>query len=274
MRIVSLIENTPGYTGCAYEHGLCLYIETEHHRLLADTGASDAFIRNAEMLGIDLTAVDTVILSHGHYDHTGGVSAFARLNPDAAVYLQKCADAAFYHGEKYIGIDPAILQLPQIRLINGDLRIDDELFLFSGITGRRYTPESNSELTVKDENGTVRQDDFRHEQCLIITENDKRVLVSGCAHNGILNILDRYHDFSDKEPDMGISGFHMMKKGDYTPDEIRTVRTIAEELNRSGTIWYTGHCTGGPAFEMMRAIMGDKLKHIHSGMELLSDSGI
>ena len=66
MRIINLVENTEGSAGCGVEHGLCFYIETEKHKLLMDTGQTDLLIGNAERLGIDLTLVDTVVLSHGH----------------------------------------------------------------------------------------------------------------------------------------------------------------------------------------------------------------
>ena len=73
MKIINLIENTPGIPNCGYEHGLSFYIETKNHRLLVDSGATDLFLWNAKTLGIDLTKVDTMILSHGHYDHGGGI---------------------------------------------------------------------------------------------------------------------------------------------------------------------------------------------------------
>ena len=91
MRIVNLIENTPGRIGCAYAHGLSFYVETEKHKLLLDLGPSDESIRNAETLGIDLSAVDTVVLSHGHYDHTGGFPMFHDINPNAPVYIHRNA---------------------------------------------------------------------------------------------------------------------------------------------------------------------------------------
>ena len=77
MRIVCLIENSPGDPGCRFEHGLSVYLETERHRILADTGASDAFLHNAALTGVDLGTVDLLFLSHGHYDHAGGIPAFA-----------------------------------------------------------------------------------------------------------------------------------------------------------------------------------------------------
>ena len=231
------------------------------------TGSTGAFADNAEALGIDLTRVDTVVLSHGHYDHAGGLLRFAALNPGAPIYLQAGADGDFYHGDRYIGIDKAITALPQVRPVRGDLRIDGELFLFAGITGRRFWPQSNLSLRVRRDGQTL-QDDFSHEQCLVVSQDGHRVLVSGCAHNGILNILDRYRDLFGGDPDVVISGFHMMKKQPYDCEELDVIDETARELARHNTVFYTGHCTGLPAFERMQTILGEQLRPLHSGVEL------
>lgn len=269
MRIVTLIENTPGREGCLYEHGLSVYVETGKHKLLVDTGATDAFLKNADCLGIDLRQVDTVILSHGHYDHSGGILAFAELNQTAQIYMQKTAGADYYSvhedGEEYIGIDKEILALPQVKLLDGDLRIDEELALFTDISGRRLWPEGNLRLKRRLGNESV-QDTFDHEQCLVISGEGKKILLSGCAHNGILNILDRYREIYGDEPDMVISGFHMMRK-EYSEEDIEDIRSTAKELTQLKTIFYTGHCTGPVAFSIMKEIMGEQLQEIHSGEE-------
>ena len=115
MKIINLIEDTTADNGCLYEHGLSFYIETNHHKLLVDTGASDAFLKNAEKLGVDIKQVDTVILSHGHYDHSGGLLAFVKENPDAKIYIRDNAFGGFYHGKdenkRYIGVDKRIEKL-------------------------------------------------------------------------------------------------------------------------------------------------------------------
>ena len=80
----------------------------------------------------------------------------------------------------------------------------------------------------------VIQDAFAHEQCLVICENHETVLLSGCAHNGILNILEAYQERFEGMPDKVISGFHMVKKGDYTPKEIETIEDTARELKKMG----------------------------------------
>lgn len=269
MKIVNLMEDTPGSSGCRYEHGLSFYIETQKHKLLLDTGASDAFLDNAKTLGVDLTQVDIVILSHGHYDHAGGILSFAKINARAKIYMQKTAGRDYYNlrenKEKYIGIDKAILELPQVVLLEGDCRIDEELYLFTNITGRKYWAKSNLILKRKTEDTFV-QDQFEHEQCLVITENGENVLLSGCAHNGILNILEAYEQRFDQMPGKVISGFHMMKKGDYTEEELLTIEETARELQKKNTIFYTGHCTGQAAFDIMQKIMGEQLILLHSGI--------
>ncbi len=78
MKIVNLIENTKGDKECLFEHGLSFYVETANHKLLVDTGATGAFMENADKLGVDLSQVDTLILSHGHYDHAGGGFKFCK----------------------------------------------------------------------------------------------------------------------------------------------------------------------------------------------------
>lgn len=271
MRILNLIENTEGAKDCLCEHGLSFYIETKKHKLLADTGASGAFLENAQRLGVDVREVDTVIVSHGHYDHAGGILEFAGQNPDAAIWMQRLAGGEYYHKndtlEKYIGIDKRVKELPGVHWIDGNKRIDEELFLFSGVAGRRLWPSGNLELKVKKEDGFY-QDDFGHEQYLVIEENQKKVLLSGCAHNGILNILTAFREIYGSDPDVVISGFHMRKKSGYTDKDIEMIKETAMELKKRNTRFYTGHCTGELPFRILKEYMGEQLSYVHSGEEV------
>ncbi len=271
MRIVNLIENTCANNGCRYEHGLSFYIETKNHKLLVDTGASDAFIYNAEILGIDLCLVDTVILSHGHYDHSGGILAFAKINPTAHIYMQRNAVEEYYHKdelmEKYIGIDKSIIKLPQVVYVDGDLVIDDEIEIFGNVTGRKLWPHGNTKLKKLVE-GEFLQDDFSHEQYVVVSDGHNKILISGCAHNGVLNILEKYRQLYGGAPQSMISGFHMRKKEDYKEEDIVVMRETARELCKIDTVFYTGHCTGEIPFDVMKAILKDKLIYVHSGEEV------
>ncbi len=266
MQVTVLMEDTCGNPECKYEHGLSLYIEAEGYKILADAGASEQSLDNARILGIDLSKVDFAVLSHGHYDHSGGLPAFRRVNQDAVIYMQRSALDDYYHGERYIGIDKQIGRLPKIELLSGNRKIDKNISIFTGMTGHKFCPGSNLGLSRR-VNGKDEQDEFAHEQCLVI-HGDKKLLVSGCAHNGILNILERYEELYGGVPDVVISGFHMMKRSGYTAEEQEVILKTAEELDKSGAIFYTGHCTGQQAIDLMRPIMGEKLVQIHCGMKI------
>lgn len=272
MKIVNLMENTAGVEGCAAAHGLSFYIETQTHKLLMDLGPSAETLRNAERLGIDLTAVDTVILSHGHYDHAGGIMAFASLNPSAKIYMQRTADGEFYSADgdgtyRYIGIDKAITDLPHLVLVDGDHLIDGELLLLTVQNARHPLPSMNGRLKCR-QGETYLPDTFRHEQSLVITEGTQTVLLTGCAHNGIINILDAFRAKLGRDPDLVIGGFHLMKKTDYTNDELFEIIDLAKELKKYKTQFYTCHCTGIPAYRAMKSLMGAQLEYVHTGEEI------
>ncbi len=271
-----MIENTEGHEACVCAHGLSFYVETEGHKLLLDLGPSADTLYNAEKLGIDLAGVDIVILSHGHYDHSGGIMPFVNLNPKARIYMQKTAVDDYYadDGEsagsdryRYIGIDKAIAGLPEVVKLQGDHRIDDELELFT-IAGRTHPlPSANRRLLKKSGDELIR-DDFDHEQYLVINNGGKKILMSGCAHNGMLSILDAFEEKYGTAPDVVISGFHLMKKRPYRDEEITEIEEIANILKQYPTSFFTCHCTGEPAYDIMKHIMGDKLKYVHSGEEV------
>ena len=277
MRIVTLIENTECEPNsvCSHElkneHGLSFYVETPHHKLLMDTGSTEAVWYNADMLGVDLTAVDTVVLSHGHYDHTGGVMSFAEKNSHGHIYVQRTARREYVSvvegKETYIGMDPAIAKLHQVQWLDGDYTIDEELSIFTGVTGRKFWPGGNRILLRKEKDQLV-QDSFDHEQYLSVVLAGKRVLFSGCAHNGILNVLERYQDVYKTEPDLVLSGFHMMKKSRYTEKDRGIILETAKALKKTKAIYYTGHCTSIPGYQLMKEVMGDQLRYMHTGTEI------
>ncbi len=275
MRILNLMENTEGAAGCVPAHGLSFYVETAGHELLLDLGPSEQTLRNAEILGVDLRSVDTVVLSHGHYDHSGGILPFAQLNDKAVIYMQDAAPGEYYadDGEaaaeryRYIGIDPKIRTLPQVRLLQGDAVIGDGLELFTIRDRTHALPSANGRLLVKTPEG-YRRDDFSHEHFLVIRENGRSVLLSGCAHNGILSIMDAYEKRYGTAPDLVVSGFHLMKKSEYSDAEIAEIRNIALELLRYPCRYVTCHCTGTVAFDVMKEILGERLQYVHCGEEV------
>ncbi len=244
MKIVSLLENTASSEIVKAEHGLSLYIETENHKILFDMGQSNLFYENAQALGIDLADVDIAILSHGHYDHGGGLGKFLEINKTAPVYINKCAFEPHYNGtEKYIGLDISLKDNPRIIFTDNEFKIDENLVLSTcNEKERKYSllPSGLNNF----ENGEFVPDDFTHEQYLLIKEQGKKVLISGCSHKGICDITDWF------DADVLVGGFHLSK---YPLDE--NLISVADKLNFSHTHFYTCHCTGQEQYTFMKKFM-------------------
>lgn len=251
------MENTAAGEDLAAEHGFSLLIETGKHRILFDAGQTGAFADNAEKLGLDLGAVDLAVLSHGHYDHSGGLLRFMECNGNAKIYVNQYAFDCCWHGEDhYIGVDPKLRDCDRVVTVGETLRLDAGLTLHACNEKEKSHPADSFGLTVLD-NGVFRPDGFRHEQYLLVEEGQKRVLFSGCSHKGILNIVEWFR------PDVLVGGFHFMKL-DPKKDGA-ALETAAEQLLRYPTVYYTGHCTGEGPFAFLKERMGDQLHAVHSG---------
>ena len=255
MKITSLLENTTPRADMGTEHGLSLFIETKRHKILFDMGQSEQFAKNAATLGITLSAVDIAVLSHGHYDHGGGMRRFLLENDRAPVYLQKDAFLPHYHGEeRYIGLDTDLENESRVIRVSTSLRIDDELSLHP--CDWHVSPSLSGSLTEQTREGFI-PDDFRHEQYLLIEEEGKRVLISGCSHAGILNIAERF------SPDFLIGGFHFF----HTPIG-GALADIAKKLNAYPTEYYTCHCTGIEQYAFLKEFM-PRLRYLSCGESII-----
>lgn len=251
MKVVTLLENTACRSDVVPQHGLSLYIETGDLKILFDMGQTDAFAKNAENLGVDISQVDLAVLSHGHYDHGGGLREFLRINRNANVYIHREAFDQYYNGtEKYIGLDTSLCQEPRLIFTEGKVQLTPELLL----TDCNDLNWQNSSYGLNRKEGELlTPDDFHHEQYLQITEGDRRILISGCSHKGIINIARHFC------PDVLIGGFHLSKVEDTS-----VLERIAKKLP-SDCIYYTGHCTGSDQFAVMKGVMGDRLRSISTG---------
>jgi 7,8-dihydropterin-6-yl-methyl-4-(beta-D-ribofuranosyl)aminobenzene 5'-phosphate synthase len=269
MIIKALVENTSVSEEIGHEHGLSLSIETDRHRILFDMGCGGLFLKNAQKMDVSVKNVDIAVLSHGHDDHGGGLKTFLMENPDAKVYIR---DSAFNkHLSKRsggeiaeIGLDRNLMDNERIVFSGDYLRIDDELELFSGVRGRELRSRANQSILME-ENGRVIEDTFIHEQNLIITEGNKTVLLSGCSHNGIINIINRFIELKGRPADYVIGGFHLHNPSTGQEEEPELVDAVGRFLQSTGAQCYTCHCTGFGSFSRLQAIMKDKIRYLAAG---------
>ena len=241
MKIIVLSENTARDGVLECEHGLSLYIEALGHRILFDMGGSDLFYKNAKKLGVNLSLVDFAVISHGHSDHGGGLESFLRINSHAPVYISPFAFEPHYNGQnKYIGLDADLAKESRLVFVEKEEIIDTGLRIFN-TNGRKSNSPINAFGQMTIVNGELKKEDYRHEQYLEICEGERKILISGCSHRGILNIMEW------EKPDVIIGGFHLSKITDNC-----ILKDYAEKLSAYNTQYYTCHCTGTEQFKFMK----------------------
>ncbi len=270
MIITSLIENTSG-KGLPVEHGLSLHIHLQDgQNILFDMGQGDLYWQNAQRLGIDLKDVNVAIVSHGHYDHGGGLESFLRNNDHASVYVHPDAFLPHYslreEGLSFIGLNPQLADNQRLVKSQAVTRINEHLTLFSNVQGDCCYPHGNRLLFGPDKK---EKDTFCHEQNLMIQEEDTSVLIAGCAHRGIVNILNRCTQLLGHAPDYVLAGMHLMKSGLESADEATFIRQLATELMLyKKTRFYTMHCTGTEPFAQLQSIMGAQIQYMACGDQI------
>lgn len=269
MTIKILVENTSSAPEYGSEHGLSIWIDTRSGPVLFDTGASDLFEKNAVKLGLKLDDVKLAILSHGHYDHGGGLKAFASLNDIASIYASRLAFGNHFsdrsEGLKNIGIDKSLETSGRIIFVDKQLRIDQNLSLFASVSGSFPEPEGNSSLLISDDEGITSKDQFLHEINLVVEEGSKFILIAGCAHKGILNIVEEFARLYKRIPDHVISGFHLYNRHNNTCESDEYIEQIGRFMLERKISCHTGHCTGQRPYRQLKKIMGDYLDYISAG---------
>lgn len=273
MKLVVLSDNRQLQQTLGNEHGLCIYLETEKYKCLLDTGASDMFIRNAEEMVIDLEAVDYVFISHGHSDHIGGLQAFLEMNHKAKIVLSKNALTQHFYsvrnGLRNISSKIDISNYEnRFVFIDSKTVFENEISVFPCQKVHFPLPKANSTLMVGNKNG-LKTDDFNHE-IIVCFGTDELLVYTGCAHHGLLNILDSVQNITEKRITTLIGGFHLLDghPGQYESEE--EINDIAENLaaNYPETMIYTGHCTGDRVYSLLKKKLLDNLKFFHTGFTL------
>lgn len=261
IKIVFLSENKTENPLCLAEHGLSIYIETDCIKLLFDTGATNLFYDNAKKISVDLTDVDACIISHGHYDHTGGVPLFCEVNDKSMVFIHKDGFGEVY-GEENGKIDkePCSILWDQdtrlklqnrIFLTDGVYKFSDDIII-SGEIPAEYGFDPTETFYEKLSDGNFQKDPMKHEQILVIREQAGLYVFSGCCHKGVMPAI-KYAKalFPGEKIALFAAGMHM-----YNSDKETRLKVI-DELSKAGVENIMPvHCTGLEAICDLKATLG------------------
>lgn len=261
-----------------YEHGLSLHISNDGTNILFDTGASGAFIENAKNMGISIEDIDIVVLSHAHLDHAGGLIKFLEENKKAKVYMSRNVKDNHYIRVFVFDVNISLPKeifnkyLDRVCFVANFTEIAEYAYLIPNSLEHSFPlGRSSKKLLVKKE-GKIQKDNFDHELSLVIYNNDKLEIFTGCSHNGISNMVEHAISFfPNTHINSVIGGFHLMgipfKRS--LGESVSYIKELGKQmLEYNIEKIYTAHCTGVKAYKILKEVMGDKITYLHTGMRI------
>lgn len=265
IKIITLVENITYQQGIKGEHGLSFLIKTDDLTLLFDTGQTDQFIQNAEAFGEDLSKVDYLIISHGHYDHAGGILAFLNYNKTAKVLIkQEAFNDKFSKASgsvRPVGIPHNLHNhFHRFQYVTNFINISSSICILSEIKSQTSYETPNTRLLINSDSGMI-PDPFNDELVLYLIHNNELVVISGCAHRGIINTLFAIQQHS------GLTDFRFIIGGTHLNGApTHRLKATAEAMNEMQIkALMPNHCTGISAYQYLVDNVQSKISYASTG---------
>ncbi len=272
MEITVLINNCVHRPDLKAEHGLSLWLDLGSDSILFDTGASDLVVNNAKTLGIHLEDTKGITLSHGHYDHTGGLlGVLKEINKPVSVWVHPAAfgekGAVWGEGIRDIGLPFSLKTLEENGARFELSKEPRQLFPGIWLTGeipRKTTFEDVEAILLKKVNNNWGQDPILDDQALVIDNPKGAIIITGCAHAGIINTISYGLDLINaKRLYAAIGGFHLWHA---SPERLQKTTEALKEYDPD--LLVIGHCTGLDAGAKIKGIFGNKCIFLDVGLKL------
>ncbi|MDI6811689.1 MAG: MBL fold metallo-hydrolase [archaeon] len=269
MRIITLSENTAGKRpkGLLAEYGLSILIETDEQKILFDTGQNISVVHNAPLLGIDLRDLDVIVLSHGHYDHTGGLKRVLAETGEIEVIAHpdifKRRYAKHENSKTPIGIPYAKTELEdagaKFRFSEEPTHIGD--ITVTGKVERRTDFEKIDATLYVEEGDGLKEDELLDDQALVLKTDRGLFVILGCAHRGMINTIEQAKRITGEDKIYGvIGGTHLVAADKVQMEE--TVKALrAYKIQGIGV----SHCTGPQASARLADEFGDRFFYNNAG---------
>ncbi|WP_139906118.1 MBL fold metallo-hydrolase [Clostridium thermarum] len=279
MKIRMLIENEKLETcpELVKENGISMFINYNGENILFDTGATGEFINNADKLGINIEDIDTVVISHGHMDHAGGLLKFLERNKKARIFMHIRAGEKHFVKLFFKSIEVTMPQAifekggNRINLINETTEISQGIFIITDIMKKEPWVRFNKKMLMK-KDGKLCEDDFKHELILAFNNNGKLVILTGCSHNGVVNMIETTIAKLPQLPIQAvIGGFHLvgMPGLNLYAESEATIKALAKQLSSYNIEKiYTCHCTGKKPYKILKDELQDNIEYLCTGMEV------
>lgn len=276
VEITTLVEDTSGeHLQLQPEHGLSFHIKAGKSTVLFDTGASAAFIQNAKLLSIDLKKVSLVLISHGHYDHSGGYRSFVEqsINKDAKLFVKPGFFNKKYgvqnNYSEYLGNSFTKEELTDagvsVEIIHEDIKeVAPGIFSVSGFELSSPIEQVNKRFQVEKDGAEV-FDNFSDEQVMVVKSKKGLVVVLGCSHPGLINILTTIKKQFKEKIHAVIGGTHLVEA-----DQERLEKSINFLLEQDIPVIGISHCSGGPDYlSYMKSRLGSRFFYNNTGKRLV-----
>lgn len=272
MRITIICENTVGRLIGLGEHGFSALIETEQKNYLFDTGSGHSVVKNSLELNKDLRTIRKIFLSHGHYDHTGGLPEILKLRGKVDVHAHPHVFLDRFHvikengkeTKRFVGLPFKKSYLESLGanfILNKDfIEIEKGIFL-TGEVPRKTSFEKPDPGLFSDIDGKTDQDTFLDDQSLILDTKKGLILILGCAHSGMINIIHHVIHKTKKENFYAIlGGTHLdFLTAEQLDESIKVLKRI--KIEKIGVC----HCTGMEAAFRLHQEFGDRFFYGHVG---------